>query len=42
MVESKAKEVGATLMAEGLRVEGDASAAAEDIKAFAEEVAAQV
>ena len=42
VLESKAKEVGATLIAEGLRVEGDASAAPEDIKAFAEEVAAHV
>ena len=32
VLESKAKEVGATLIAEGLRVEGDASAAPEDIK----------
>lgn len=38
VLEAKAKEAGATVIAEGLRVEGDASAAPEDIKAFAEEV----
>lgn len=42
VLEAKAKEAGATIIAEGLRVEGDASAAPEDIKAFAEEVAEHV
>lgn len=42
VIEAKAKEAGATIIADGLRVEGDASAAPDDIKAFAEEVAANL
>lgn len=42
VLEAKAKEAGAIIMTEGLRVEGDASAAPQDIKAFAEEVADNV
>lgn len=42
VIEAKAKEAGGTIIADGLRVEGDASAAPDDIKAFAEEVAANL
>lgn len=42
VIEEKAKEAGATIIADGLRVEGDASAAPEDIQAFAKDVVAHL
>ena len=37
-IESKGRELGATIIADGLKVEGDASSAPEDIQSLAEAV----
>ena len=42
MIEEAAKEAGATIIAGGLKVDGDASAAPDEIEDFAKSVAASL